>query len=175
MPSKRFKDLSGPALIFITTACLSWIPVFRDDKMAELAAIQLNETAIIKRVSIAAYVIMPTHFHALLRFSDIKEMPEFMRSFKSLTSRAIKDLNLVVLGEPLCSPNKYHLWMRGYDEVIIYSKEQFKIKLDYIHNNPVKAGLVNSAVDWKYSSARDWLLGEKGLVQIDKCTSWLKK
>jgi putative transposase len=174
MPSKRIKDLSGPAHVFITTTCINWLPVFSIGKAAELVANQLNETAIAKKIPIAAYVIMPTHFHALIGFPDIKDMPEFIRSFKSLSSRAIKSFNLVVLGEPLNRSREFHLWQRRYDELIIYSEEQFKIKLNYIHNNPVKAGLVKFAVDWKYSSARDWILGENGLVQIDKCLKWLK-
>jgi putative transposase len=174
MPSKRFKELGGPAIAFITTTSINWIPVFSDEKVAELVAIQLNEVAIIKNVLVAGYVIMPTHFHALFGFSDTKEMPEFMRSFKSLTSRAVKSLHLTMLNEPLNGFKEFHLWQRRYDELIIYSQQQFEVKLNYIHNNPVKAGLVKSAIDWKFSSAGYWLLGEKGLVQIDKCLSWLK-
>jgi len=45
--------------------------------------------------------------------------------------------------------------------------------MDYIHNNPVKAGLVASAVDWKYSSAVDWLTDKDGLAKIDKEYHWL--
>jgi putative transposase len=174
MPSKRFKELGGSAIVFVTTRCLNWIPVFEDKKIAEMVALQLNETAIFKKVAVAAYVIMPTHFHALFGFPNLQNMPEFMRSYKSLTSRAVKRLNPEILGKPLDSSEPYHLWQRGYDELIIYSEEQFRIKRDYIHNNPVRAGLVKSAIDWRYSSARDWILGEEGLVKIDKCSMLLK-
>jgi hypothetical protein len=45
--------------------------------------------------------------------------------------------------------------------------------MDYIHTNPVKAGFVANAVDWKYSSAVGWLTDKEGLVKIDKEYQWL--
>ncbi|MCD6163743.1 MAG: hypothetical protein J7K40_15185 [candidate division Zixibacteria bacterium] len=46
--------------------------------------------------------------------------------------------------------------------------------MDYIHNNPVKDGFIEESIDWKYSSACDWLLDEKGFIEIEKDCSWLK-
>jgi len=45
----------------------------------------------------------------------------------------------------------------------IYDQE----KLDYMHKNPVTAGLVERAVDWKWSSARHCLLGEPSVVPLE--------
>ena len=174
MPTTRLKGLEGRGIRFITTICYNWLPVFRNEQAAGLVTKQLGETASIMGISIAAYVVMPTHMHGLFGFPDVKAMPEFMLNFKSLSSRLIKELNPLVFGEPLNKSETYHLWKKRYDDVIIYSKEQFKTKLDYIHNNPVKAELVKSAIDWRYSSARDWLSGEPGLIPIDKCLTWLK-
>jgi len=42
------------------------------------------------------------------------------------------------------------------------------VKLEYLHNNSVKAGLVETAGDWKFSSASDWLEDKSGLLPIDK-------
>ena len=68
---------------------------------------------------------------------------------------------------------RYSLWQRGFDDLVISSDKQFRIKLEYIHNNPVKAGLVTAAVDYPYSSASDWLGEGHGLVEIDRNFSWL--
>ena len=62
--------------------------------------------------------------------------------------------------------------MRRYDDLIIISDKQFRIKLEYIHNNPVKAGLVTTAIEWPYSSARDWLTNEEGVIKVDRFFSW---
>ncbi len=56
----------------------------------------------------------------------------------------------------------------------ITSEEQFKIKLDYIHNNPVRAGLVSDAYRWRYSSASNWLRDRAGMLKVDKGFSWTK-
>jgi hypothetical protein len=54
---------------------------------------------------------------------------------------------------------RFVFWKQRFDDLVIWLEKQFRIKVDYIHNNPVKAGLVERAVDYPYSSARDWLTG----------------
>ena len=44
----------------------------------------------------------------------------------------------------------------------IYSEEQFGIKLNYVHLNPVKAGVVRVASDYEFSSAKNWENGDTG-------------
>jgi len=63
----------------------------------------------------------------------------------------------------------------GFDDLVISSEKQFRIKLEYIHNNPVKAGLVTTALDYPHSSARNWVGEGKELVEIDKDFGWLKE
>ncbi len=41
------------------------------------------------------------------------------------------------------------------------------MKLDYVHNNPVKRGLVKRPEDWKWSSYRHYAFREKGSVEIE--------
>ena len=51
----------------------------------------------------------------------------------------------------------------------IYSNiKALKEKIDYIHNNPVRAGLIREPVDWRWSSAKFWISGEKGEVDLDE-------
>ena len=54
----------------------------------------------------------------------------------------------------------------------IRTAEEFEIARRYIHNNPVKAGVVAKASDHRFSSASDWLSDRSGLVKIDKSFSW---
>ena len=93
------------------------------------------------------YALMPDHMHLLVELSGGGPMlSRFMRDIKSLSSRLI-------------FPGKGAVWMPRFDDVAIYSENQFRTKLTYIHNNPVKAGLANRPEIYKYSSARNWLLG----------------
>ena len=90
---------------------------------------------------------MPDHIHLLVALSGGGIMlSRFMKDIKSLSSRLI-------------FPGRGSLWMPRFDDVAVYTEEQFRRKLAYIHNNPVRAGLVRRAEDYEYSSSRDWLDG----------------
>ncbi len=60
------------------------------------------------------------------------------------------------------------IWMPRYDRVAITSETAFRTKLKYIHQNPVKAGLVDMARDYEWSSASDYEGREDGPVMIWK-------
>ena len=111
---------------------------------------------------------MPSHIHALFGFPQIEALSKTIQMFKSIISRQVK-----VIKSPELKENEYKLWKPRFDDLIITTEKLLKIKMDYIHNNPVKAGLVANAVDWKYSSAVDWLTDKEGLVKIDKEYHWL--
>jgi len=170
---KRLK-ISGPALVFITTTVTDWLPIFEKEQAALIAINQLKETAEFYGVSVIGYVLMPSYLHALLGFSDISELSKFVQGFKSLTSRKLKRNYLGQFKTKLNAGGKFRLWKQRFDDIIITSQEQFEIKLDYIHHNPVKAGLAKNAIDWKYSSASDWLDGNPGLIEIDKDYKWMQ-
>ncbi|WP_396632669.1 transposase [Maribacter sp. R86514] len=52
--------------------------------------------------------------------------------------------------------SKYQFWQHHNNPIELWSNNVIKQKIDYIHNNPVVAGLVVSPEDWKYSSARNF-------------------
>ena len=62
----------------------------------------------------------------------------------------------------------YQFWQQDNQPKIIYAPEFGAQKLEYIHNNPVKAGLVEKAEEYIYSSARDYYYGKKWeLIRIE--------
>jgi putative transposase len=56
--------------------------------------------------------------------------------------------------------------MDRFDDVLIYTDRIMETKILYIHNNPVKKGLVENPEDWKYSSYRNYLSNDAGLIKI---------
>lgn len=175
MPVLRLQGHTGPGLIFVTTTVIDWLPVFVRPDIARIVVQQLAETARIKSVSISGYVVMPSHVHMLIGLHNVHNLSRFVQAFKSLTSRRVLRLSLDDPGASLYQTGQFRLWMRRFDDVIITSEEQFRIKLNYIHNNPVRAGLVEDAIGWEYSSARSWLLNESGVVPIDKDYGWMRE
>jgi putative transposase len=106
------------------------------------------------------YVGMPEHVHLLVS--------EPARPSSSLAT-VIQALKLSVVrrarhadGTPVT-----RLWQRRYYDHNVRHYKSFMEKLRYIHNNPVKRGLVQGPPDWRWSSARHYLTGEAGPVEIE--------
>ena len=90
------------------------------------------------------FVFMPSHIHLLLVIDGLWLGPCF-RDFKKYTAqKAFRDLG--VRDSPV--------WQRGYDRVTVWTETVFRLKLGYIHQNPVRAGLAAKPQDWPWSSAR---------------------
>lgn len=64
---------------------------------------------------------------------------------------------------------KFRFWQDGggYDRNY-WSTDEIWNQVNYIHNNPVRRELVDSVTDWKWSSAKDWILDVDGPLKIDK-------
>jgi putative transposase len=122
-----------------------------------------------------AYVIMPEHMHVIVApRHDEYDMSDFLKSFKQSVSR--KAINYLRRYKPdglrlLATGMKdspYAFWMDGpgYDRNVIKLKTLNKM-VDYVHDNPVRRGLVKSPEDWAWSSAREWLEPGSGPVPLD--------
>lgn len=94
-----------------------------------------------------AWCIMPTHVHALILQKDA--LSRILQSWKSFTGRWAmannERLGLGVTGKSF--------WMRDYWDRYIRNEKHFYTAKDYIHHNPVKAGLCKRPQDWRWSSA----------------------
>jgi putative transposase len=172
MVLRRRLELVGPAVVFITTTVTNWIPIFSVYEAALIALDELNKTLNIYPMTMMAYVLMPSHFHRILFSPQIEDLSKFVQCFKSIISRRIKKLRVGSYYNVFYNKGRYHLWKPRFDDFVIRNKKQFMTKLNYIHENPVKAGLAKNPIDYKYSSAREWLTGEKGVVNIDPTIAW---
>jgi putative transposase len=109
-----------------------------------------------RHIDCAGYVLMPDHFHALLRQStENGTVSELMKDFKQHTSSMLTSrANL-----------QHTLWHSRYDDVPV-PIDACHTKLQYIHANPVRSGLVAQAEDYRWSSIHDYLGREKGIVTL---------
>jgi putative transposase len=116
----------------------------------------------------SGYVVMPDHVHAIVWFDAVGELSRFMKSWKQSSSMKLKRMlrgvaprfaGKIPPGEPF--------WQPKYYPFNLYSQRKAEEKLDYMHNNPVTAGLVKRAFDWKWSSARYYLLDEPSVVPLE--------
>jgi putative transposase len=96
---------------------------------------------------------MPDHVHFFCAPErDAKPLPDFMREWKSWSSRGIR-----VLRPRPTTAAATTLWQREYFDHVLRSDESYSEKWDYVRENPVRAGLVRSANDWPYFGSIDSL------------------
>ena len=112
------------------------------------------------------FVIMPDHVHALVWFHRIGELSAFMRDWKRSSSRSIKQFLLEESQYAKMFSKEDPLWQKYYYSFEIESERKIEEKLTYMHMNPVKQGLVERIVDWRWSSARYYECGKSVGVPV---------
>ena len=117
------------------------------------------------RYRLHAWVVMPNHVHVLIHPLAGRTISEIMQAEKSFTAKAIaagsaglRPADKRNAGETPALPER-HVWQADYYDRFIRNERHYAATVDYIHQNPVKAGLVARAEDWPWSSARDWERG----------------
>jgi len=96
------------------------------------------------RYRLLGWVVMPNHVHVLAELVAGHRLPDIVHSWKSFTA---KEANRT-LGR------NGHFWQEEYFDRYIRDETHLARALDYIHENPVKAGLVSRSEDWPFGSAR---------------------
>ena len=168
-------------IYFITSSIVQWIDIFTRPVYQEVIIDALNYCSKAKGLHIHAWCLMTNHIHLLASVEQERpSLPDIMRDFKKFTSKKIieaiqlnnesrKDWLLnkfEYAGKYNPKIKDYKVWQDGYHPVACFSKDFLSQKLDYIHNNPVKAGLVWEAQYYALSSAIDYAEGRKGRVDI---------
>jgi|SaaInlStandDraft_1057018.scaffolds.fasta_scaffold117387_1 putative transposase len=113
-----------------------------------------------KRYDLLAYVVMPNHVHLLIKTYEDWPLSKVIQSWKSYTSHKILQLerDRRAASEPGSTDRVIDdelgiLWQREYWDRFIRDERHFIDAVNYIHYNPVKAGLVKNEEDWLLSSA----------------------
>lgn len=105
-----------------------------------------------------AWVVMPEHVHLLIIPSLGAEVPKVLRAIKEPFAREVikrwRDSNHVRLQHATDSRGVVRFWQRGggYDRNIT-GGDEYNEKIVYIHENPVRRGLVREPEEWRWSSA----------------------
>ena len=119
---------------------------------------------------------MSNHIHLIVR-STTGDLSGTLRDFKKFTSKAINENQtesrrnwmlwiIKSAGEKNSRNTSYQFWIQDNHPKELTSNHFIDQKLDYIHNNPVEAGIVENAEEYLYSSARNYA-GKKGLIEIE--------
>ena len=124
---------------------------------------------------------MTNHVHLIVGKEEEDNMEDIIRDMKKFTSvhicKAIESNSTESRREWMLElfkraalesgkHTKYMFWQNDYHPVELSTNLLLRQRLDYIHNNPVVAGIVDKAEEYLYSSARDYYGTGKGLLDI---------
>jgi len=145
---------------FLTVTCLDWKHVLAADRFRDIITESLTYLVKSNRIYVYGFVIMSNHFHLIWQMAGEHKRTDVQRDFLKYTGQQIlkmmKREKSKLLTDLLVNAKdrKYQVWERNSLGVPLRTSAMFYQKLDYIHNNPVKAGLCKFAEHYKYSSAR---------------------
>jgi REP element-mobilizing transposase RayT len=94
-----------------------------------------------KLITLMAYCLMPDHLHLLFQLGESASLQNVMRRFSSFTGL-----------ETYRETKRGHLWEEGYHDHALRDDAKIEPFVIYVEQNPVKAGLVDNAEDWPWSS-----------------------
>ena len=148
---------------YLTAVAHHRLTIFRTDSLKQIACDAFNEARNYHGLLILAHVIMPDHSHTLI-YSE-RKMEDALRLLNGVSARRViqylKENNfnssLFKLRTATRERNhKHSVWEHHSDSLEIFGEDTFRQKVEYIHMNPVRAGLVASPLDYGFSSARQW-------------------
>lgn len=106
-----------------------------------------------QRYRLLAWVIMPNHMHVLFQPQNAWTVAKIVASWKKYTGRKICDYRRTNYGNANLPIGEDSVWHREYWDRYMRDERHLQRTVEYIHQNPVKAGLVRQAEAWPWSSA----------------------
>ena len=160
MRHRRLPRVDLPGHSYYLGCCLDGRrSLFGDRSLAELLVSLYVQQRDHGAIALHGYVVMPDHYHVLLALrGDSSISGVVMRGVHSLFARACREATGV----------RGRVWQRRFYDHVIRDREDLCTKLSYMHGNPVRARLVENAVEYPWSSCRFW---ETGIGPVT-CDGW---
>lgn len=172
----RHYDLAGDAH-FLTFSCYQRLPLLGKDRTRAWLVAAIDKARARHNFDLWAWVIMPEHVHLLINpreadysisaiLSSIKR-PVAEAAIAYLTAKRSPFLEKLTVQTRTRAYRRFWQAGPGQDRNIDDPTTAHRV-VEYIHNNPIKRGLVGRPEDWRWSSARDWSGSEDVLTRVDR-------
>ncbi|MBJ6119483.1 transposase [Pontibacter sp. BT310] len=163
----------------LTMTVVDWVDIFTRPVYKHIIVEALKYCQDKKGLELYAWVLMSNHLHLIAAAEEGKTLSDIIRDFKQFTSRKIV---ATIQDEPESrrqwllhrfkfnadqnsKVKHYKLWQDGNEAKEMFSNTFIDQKLEYIHQNPVRAEWVNEPEYYRYSSAANYA-GEAGLLSV---------
>lgn len=177
--SRNYKFHNPKGLYFVSFAVVYWLDVFTRNEYKNIIVDSLHYCQKEKGMELVAWCIMTNHVHLIFRSIGNREPQLVLGDFKRFTSKTIvkaiqnnpKESRKEFLVDKFkeaasksSNVNQYQFWRHDNKPIELWSNKVIHEKINYIHNNPVEAGLVFRPEDYMYSSAIDYT-DKKGVLE----------
>ena len=165
-------------IYFLTSTVTDWVDVFTRPRYKHIIVDSLSFCVQNKGLNLYAWCLMSNHLHMIAGADEDIHLSDILRDFKKHTSKKIVQaiqenpesrrdwmIDRFQFKAKFMKNVDYKFWMEGNEAKEIYSEQFLRQKIEYIHNNPVVAEIVDNPVDYKYSSACNYA-GDRGLVDV---------
>jgi REP element-mobilizing transposase RayT len=178
--ASKYKFHNPEGIYFITYSVVEWIDVFTRPVFKDMIVESLKYAQQSKGLIVHAWVIMSNHVHLIASAKENYSLSDIMRDHKKYTTKQIikeiqdnpeesrKNWMLWLFashGNKNPNNKEYQFWQQDNHPIELDTTEMMDQRLEYLHNNPIKAGLVFEAEEYPYSSAIDYADG-KGMLEI---------
>jgi len=167
---------------FLTITTVGWVDVFTRENHRDAIIDSLRYCIENKGLHLYAYCLMPSHLHLIANAED-GNLADIIRDFKRYTSTRIKEqiahepesrrewmtTIFEIAAKERGKRQGFKLWKSGNHAIELSSPAFTWKKVQYIHNNPVAEGFVNSPEHWRYSSASNYMEHEKVVLPGVEC------
>jgi putative transposase len=184
--ARNTTDVEGHGFL-LTFHCHDRYSLLSRDRCKRIVLSHLNMWGARWGVGIVGFVLMNNHVHLLVRPLKPKLLAPFLRDWKAHSALDIVEFfradsalkKLEFLSKLKDSRGNHRVWMRSTHCINIYSAAKAIQKLEYMHGNPVRAGLVDDVCGWPWSSAAYFLKSTPcpvRLVAVDgPLPAWLEE
>lgn len=184
----RYKILDQQGLNYVTCTVVGWVDVFTRAAYRDIVIESLAYCRQAKGLQTFAYVLMSNHLHLIVKANGKEPLSAILRDFKKFTARKIIEsietgnesrkewlLHLFGYFARNNSNNRYHqFWVQDNHPIALLTPAVIWQKVEYIHQNPVRAKWVERPEDYLYSSARNYAFDNRdSLLEVDLLEPYL--
>jgi putative transposase len=180
MSGDRYKIDDQNGLYFLTMTVVDWVDVFTRKEYCYDIIDSFNYCKDHKGLILYAWCIMSSHLHFIGQAKEGYRLSDIIRDFKKFTA---KKIIARTINEPESRREwilyrfeyaakykkqnvKYMFWKKDNHAILLDNNKMMQQRLDYLHYNPVEAGIVDEPEQYVFSSARDYA-GQKGLLDVE--------
>ena len=168
--ARKWSNLNLPgALHYVTGNCINRLPVFTEPECCRAFVKEFETINKSWPAKLITYVLMPDHFHLISNPRD-GCIIEFCRDLKSNAAKAI--VQATQRFEFPITDDGHQVWQESFKAFPLWSGWMINQKINYIHANPVRARLVKSAKDYKWSSFRAFYSESNEPMAVDREWWW---